>query len=111
MLAAAYGPIEAPTGRQDAERAVVEVVFRPRSGLAGPAQRDAESIVRQAVQGGVLAALHPRTIVQVVLQVEADDGGVLACAANAAGAALVDAGIPMSSQLGEEDRVVSYSQT
>jgi exosome complex component RRP46 len=102
VLAAVYGPIEAPTGRQHAERAVVEVVFRPRSGPPGPAERHLESLVRQAAEGVVVTALHPRTIIQIVLQVEAADGSLLACALNAAGAALVDAGVPMSSPLGEQ---------
>ncbi len=48
-----------------------------------------------------LAALHPRTLVQVILQVENDNGALLACALNAACAALMDAGIPMKHIFGE----------
>jgi exosome complex component RRP46 len=42
-----------------------------------------------------VAALHPRALIQVVVQVVSDDGGVLACALNAACAALVDAAVPL----------------
>lgn len=35
LLAAVHGPVQAGQRREDAERAVVEVVWRPRSGLPG----------------------------------------------------------------------------
>ena len=35
MLAAVHGPRQAQPRKEDAERAVVEVVFRPRGGLPG----------------------------------------------------------------------------
>lgn len=35
VLAAVYGPRLAPPRKEDAERAVVEVVFKPRSGIQG----------------------------------------------------------------------------
>lgn len=35
MLAAVYGPRQALARKEDAEQAVVEVVFKPRSGLQG----------------------------------------------------------------------------
>lgn len=44
----------------------------------------------------VLAAMHPNTAISVIIQVVNDDGGLLACAINAACAALVDAGVPLS---------------
>lgn len=35
MLAAVYGPRQARLQKEDAEKAVVEVVFKPRSGFQG----------------------------------------------------------------------------
>jgi exosome complex component RRP46 len=35
VLAAVYGPRQALPRKEDAERAVVEVVFKPRSGIQG----------------------------------------------------------------------------
>lgn len=47
------------------------------------------------------AALHPRTSIQVVLQVLQDDGALLSASLNATCAALLDAGIPMATMFGE----------
>ena len=96
VLAAVYGPRGTAARKEDPERAVVEVVFRPRCGLAGapgpsihlllsspldltanqygwgfagPAERLAEATLRRTVEGVLIAALHPRTAVTVVLQV------------------------------------------
>lgn len=35
VLAAVYGPRQAQQRKEDAEKAIIEVVFKPRSGLAG----------------------------------------------------------------------------
>ncbi|KAK9840941.1 hypothetical protein WJX81_001421 [Elliptochloris bilobata] len=96
VLAAVHGPRGTASRKEDPERAVVEIVFRPRSGLAGPAERLAEATVRRTVEGVLIAALHPRTAVTVVLQVLSEDGGLLACALCAASAALVDAAVPLA---------------
>jgi exosome complex component RRP46 len=97
VLAAVYGPTAAGVQREDAERAALEVVFKPRSGLAGPLEHEYEALLRPALEALVLRALHPRTLVRVVLQAVAEDGSLLACALNAAVVALVDAGVPMKS--------------
>jgi ribonuclease PH len=39
VLAAVHGPHQAGQRKEDAEKAVVEVVFQPRAGLAGASQR------------------------------------------------------------------------
>mmetsp|Transcript_33780 Transcript_33780/g.95602 ORF Transcript_33780/g.95602 Transcript_33780/m.95602 type:complete len:244 (-) Transcript_33780:179-910(-) len=96
VLAAVHGPIEAPPRKENSEAAVVEVVFRPLQYVPGEAEREKEQVIRQTVEAAILGALHPRTTVQVVLQVVSDDGALLACAINAACFALLDAGVPMS---------------
>ncbi len=101
VLGAVHGPRQAPAAKEDAERAVIEVVFKPRSGLAGaqlgafgallarllrnpppitpvhrgpPAghhERELEHIIRRTLEGVVPLGLFPRTSIQVVLQVRA----------------------------------------
>jgi len=97
VLAAVHGPVAAGPRKENAERAVVEVVFKPRSGLPTSADHELEEVLRATVEGALLAALHPRTLVTVVVQVLQADGALLACAVNAACAALVDAGVPLAS--------------
>jgi len=102
VLAVAYGPrAPASAASEDPERCVVEVAWRPRSGGApGPRERALEAAVARCAQGALLSGRHPRCAVLVALQVLSDDGGALACALNAACAAMVDAGLPMAFMFG-----------
>lgn len=59
-------------------------------------------VLRRTLEQVVLTAMHPRLGVTVVVQVVSADGSIDACAANAACAALIDAGVPMR---GESTRV------
>ena len=68
VLACVYGPVEASARRENSEKAVVEVLYRPLAGMVGQAEREAEALVRRTVEASLLGALHPRTTVQVVLQ-------------------------------------------
>ncbi|KAG2429953.1 hypothetical protein HYH02_013904 [Chlamydomonas schloesseri] len=97
VLAAVYGPRQAKLQKEDAERAVVEVVFKPRAGLQGHEDRSLELDIRGILEGVIPLGMFPRTSVMVVLQVLQDDGAALSCALNAAAAALVDAGVPLNS--------------
>jgi ribonuclease PH len=96
ILVAVHGPLEAPQSQQNPHQAIVEAILQPRSGdPSGPEEHALESIICQTAQGAVLASLHPRTIIRLVVQVLEADGSLLACALNAASVALLDAGIPM----------------
>ncbi|KAL3154233.1 hypothetical protein ABBQ32_013735 [Trebouxia sp. C0010 RCD-2024] len=98
VVAAIYGPKMTLGRKEDPEQAVVEVVFKPKSGVyrynaPGQTENLIQKIIRNAVQGVFVASLHPRTAIQVVIQVVRDEGSVLSCALNATCAALVDAGV------------------
>ena len=148
-LASVTGPTQSmASSKEDAERATVDVIFKPRTGMAGryqssavqciailrwltgfcatcvavqPAscerhfcrlrstnaaclsllicagtrERQFEALIRRTCEAIIVTALHPRALIHVVVQVVSDDGGVLACALNAACAALVDAAVPL----------------
>ena len=68
MLAAVYGPRAVPPRREQADRAVVEVVVAPATATRGPALRSTSSCVASAVRAVLLVGLHPRTGVTVALQ-------------------------------------------
>lgn len=65
-----------------------------------------ESVLRHTLEGVILLTLHPRTAIQIVVQVVQQDGSILACAVNAACAALADAGVPMSCMVGASSCVL-----
>ncbi|XP_002993020.2 exosome complex exonuclease RRP46 homolog [Selaginella moellendorffii] len=99
VLAAVYGP-KAVSGKQEnAERATVEVIWKAKAGLSGSSEKEAEVILRRTIEYIIMAAQHPNTGISVIVQVVSDDGALLACAVNAACAALVDAGIPLNGLL------------
>ncbi|KAK9811069.1 hypothetical protein WJX73_010765 [Symbiochloris irregularis] len=100
ILAVVHGPTQPTFGpsarRADPERAVVQVNVRAKEGIQGHQQKAWQQFVRKAVEGIVIAKLHPKCLIKVVLQILSEDGAVLACLLSAASAALVDAGIPLT---------------
>ncbi|BBN05429.1 exosome complex component RRP46 [Marchantia polymorpha subsp. ruderalis] len=96
VMAAVYGPKNVSGKRENSERATVEIIWKMKSGLPGNAEKEAEVIIRRTLDYIVLSAMHPNTGISIIFQVVHDDGAVLACAINAACAALVDAGIPLN---------------
>ncbi|KAH7445218.1 hypothetical protein KP509_02G113000 [Ceratopteris richardii] len=95
VIAAVYGPKAISGRRENPARAVLEVIWKPKMGMAGPSEREAEFILKRTLEYIVLTAMHPNTAISVIIQVVSDDGGALSCAMNAACSALVDAGIPL----------------
>jgi len=95
VIAAVYGPCEVKRTRERVDAATIEVIVRPRSGLRGSAEREAEQLIASTLQHLVITALHPRTAISVVIQPVCDDGALLSAALNAAFFALMNAGVPM----------------
>jgi len=94
-IAAVYGPTEVRVARERADRAVVEVVFKPKVGVGGCAARGTEEVIRGICESVILTSRHPRTSFTVVIQEMHNDGAMLACCVNAVCAALLDACAPM----------------
>lgn len=97
-LAAVYGPAEPRLLRNELmNRAFVEVNFKT-TGKGGYEEREVEAFVRGAVEGAIIATMHPRTSISVAVQQLHDDGSTLAAALNATVLALLDAGVPLQGQ-------------
>ncbi|KAJ1859942.1 exosome non-catalytic core subunit rrp46, partial [Coemansia sp. RSA 486] len=99
LLCGVYGPIEARLFEEKIDRAHVDVRLRPDIGLPTTKDKWAESAVRKTFERNILSHLHPRTLIQINLQVKEGDGGVDAAAINATSLALVDAGIPLKTMV------------
>ena len=107
VLAAVNGPIEVQRRDELPEEAAIEVNIRPASGVGGPRERWLESVIAALLRTLVLVKLHPRTLVQVTLQVTKEpttgvrmkravkDVAIIPALANAAFLALVDGAVPM----------------
>ncbi|KAL9604015.1 MAG: hypothetical protein Q9219_000777 [cf. Caloplaca sp. 3 TL-2023] len=69
ILAAINGPIEVQRKDEIPEEAAIDVVVRPASGVGGVRERHLESIVEKTLRQVILVSAHPRTLIQVTLQV------------------------------------------
>ncbi|XP_056622892.1 exosome complex component RRP46 [Triplophysa dalaica] len=96
ILAGVYGPAEVKVSKEIYDRATVEVLIQPKTGLPSVRERAREQCVRETCEAALLLTLHPRSSLTLILQVIHDDGSLLSCCLNAACMALMDAGLPMS---------------
>lgn len=107
VLAAVSGPIEVQRRDELPEEAAIEVNIRLASGVGGPRERWLESVVAAALRSVLLVHMHPRTLIQVTLQLTkvpalklknaTKDVSVFPALVNAAFLALVDGGLPLQS--------------
>lgn len=95
VLAAVYGPKAGTKKNENPEKACIEVIWKPKTGLIGKQEREYEMILKRTLQSICLLTVNPNTTTSIIIQVVNDDGALLPCAINAACAALEDAKIPL----------------
>jgi exosome complex component RRP46 len=105
VVAAANGPVEVQRRDELPEEAAIEVNVRPPSGVGGPRERWMESALTSLLRSLLLVHMHPRTLMQVTLQISKEptlklrrgvlDVAILPTLANTAFLALVDGGLPL----------------
>ncbi|XP_017305272.1 exosome complex component RRP46 [Diaphorina citri] len=95
VVASMYGPVEAKIQKTIIDKASVEVIFRPKSGLSFVQDRLKESVIKSTCESALLTMLHPRTSVILTIQELQDQGSLLSCCINAACLALINSGISM----------------
>ncbi|ORY00697.1 ribosomal protein S5 domain 2-like protein [Basidiobolus meristosporus CBS 931.73] len=97
VLCGINGPMEVRLTQEKLDKATLEVVFRPMIGLPSTREKKYEAVIRRTFENAILTGLHPRTLIQLNVQILWDDGCALATAINAVTLALIDAGIPSKS--------------
>lgn len=75
-IASVNGPLEVSPANLDMNKAYVEVIYRPRSGLPGVNERYKEKIVKSLCETCIITQLYPRTQITVQTQEMDDHGGV-----------------------------------
>ncbi|RKP07866.1 ribosomal protein S5 domain 2-type protein [Thamnocephalis sphaerospora] len=105
VLAVVYGPRETRHRAQVMhDRAYINVEYLVAPFSAGERKKRSKNdkrllelalAVKQTFDSVVMTTLHPRSQIDIYLQVLQDDGGALQASINAATLALVDAGVPM----------------
>jgi len=106
ILASVNGPIEVQRRDELPEEAAIEVNVRPSAGVGGPRERWMESVIASLLRSLLLVHMHPRTLIQVTLQITKEptiklrkailDVAIISSLANAAFLALVDGALPMN---------------
>ncbi|RUP50164.1 ribosomal protein S5 domain 2-type protein [Jimgerdemannia flammicorona] len=76
VLVSITGPTEVKFRDEKLDRASLEVIVRPLTGLSSTKERVLESVMRSTFANVILTGLHPRTSIQIVAQVMKDDGCV-----------------------------------
>ncbi|KAL8687101.1 MAG: hypothetical protein Q9218_006630 [Villophora microphyllina] len=71
IVAAVNGPIEVQRRDEIPEEAAIDVVVRPAHGVGGVRERHLESIVEKTLRQIIIVSAHPRTLIQVILQIVA----------------------------------------
>lgn len=95
VMAAVYGPAEVKISKEQMDKATVEVVYKPKIGMPGCADRAQERDICQVCESIILTALHPRSSISVIIQELKNNGCYLACCINASCMALLDAAVPL----------------
>lgn len=123
VIAGVNGPVEVQRRDELPEEAAIEVNLRPASGVGGPRERWLESILQSVLKSILLVHLHPRTLIQITLQITkepavkfqrtAADITILPTLINAAFSAIVDGALPLAATtsavlaiIGEDGSVV-----
>jgi exosome complex component RRP46 len=96
VMAAVYGPAEVRVNKEQLDRATVEVVYKPKSGLPGCSDKAAEKYIRNTCETVLLSTLHPRSSINITVQEIQDSGSFLAVCINSCCLALLDASISMT---------------
>ncbi|KAG9289832.1 hypothetical protein G9A89_015412 [Geosiphon pyriformis] len=95
VICSIYGPAEVKIRDEKLDKATIDVIYRPLIGVSGTKEKTNEFNLRTTFETIILSGLHPRTQIQIVVQIKHDDGSTLSAAINAASVALIHAGIPM----------------
>ncbi|XP_078000734.1 exosome complex component RRP46-like [Glandiceps talaboti] len=117
VMAAVYGPAEIKQSKEILDRATLEVIYKPKVGIPGCADKFQERLIRNTCGTVVLTALHPRSSITVVTQIIHSSGSLLSCCINAACMAMLDAGLPMKYLVAsvtcclDEDDVITLDPT
>ncbi|XP_057315841.1 exosome complex component RRP46-like [Hydractinia symbiolongicarpus] len=94
-----YGPAEVKVSKELIDRSYLECILKPKSGMSGVKEKALEEFMTHACRDILLSALHPRSAVQIVMQIMHNDGSLLSTLLNAACMSMVHAGLPMRCML------------
>jgi exosome complex component RRP46 len=109
VIAGVNGPVEVQRRDEIPDEAAIELNLRPAAGVGGPRERWLEEIVHAVIKNVLLVHLHPRTLVQITLQIAKEpqvkarqtvaDIAIIPTLVNSAFIALIDSGLPLATTM------------
>ncbi|KAL9129005.1 MAG: hypothetical protein Q9217_002439 [Psora testacea] len=69
VIGGVNGPVEVQRRDELPEEAAIDVAIRPVSGVAGVRERHLESVLQNTLRQVILVSAHPRTLIQITVQV------------------------------------------
>ena len=76
VMCSVVGPTEVKIRDEKLDKATIDIVARPLVGLPGIKDKALEQNIRETLEPLILSGLHPRTMIQLVVQTMKDDGSV-----------------------------------
>ncbi|XP_060581322.1 exosome complex component RRP46-like [Ruditapes philippinarum] len=95
VMVSVYGPGEVRMNKEQLDRATVDVVYKPKSGLPACVDKAFEKVVCNTCETVLLASLYPRSSINITVQEVQDSGSFLAACINSCCLALLDASVSM----------------
>jgi len=95
VIAGVYGPADIRESKQNVSKGILELNFRPKTGMPALKEKYCEQFVRQVFESAVMLEDHPRSCFYVIMQINEDFGSLLSTSINAATLALNSAGVSM----------------
>lgn len=95
VTSAVYGPGEVKVTKELLDKATIDVVYKPKSGLPGCAEKLLERTIRNSCETVILGNLHPRSSISITVQEIQNRGSLLSCCINSTCMALLDSGASM----------------
>ncbi|GAB1602935.1 exosome complex component RRP46-like [Argonauta hians] len=95
VMASVYGPAEVKIAKEQINQATLEIIYKPKSGIANCAEKLKENLICSTCETTILACLHPRSSISITIQELQNSGSLLACAINTVCLSLLDASVNM----------------
>ena len=95
QLCAVYGPGEVKIAKELADRAYLNITYKPRTGQITNQEKVIEYSIKSICDGSILTNLHPRTSINILQEIQTESNNRLACAINSVCLALLDASVPL----------------
>lgn len=110
LQCAIYGPVDVPFHKEMPDKATIDIVLKTgaKSKECPPDVKADQEFIRNLFESVIMVDLYPRSGIEIIVQeMESENGHILSPAINCITAALLDAGLSLSSTVASITSVIS----